>query len=290
MAQTAAHVTMLQRSPTYILAWPDTDIIANTLNKVLPAKIAYWIIRQKNIWMQQYFYQFSQRYPERTKANLLKRIATQLPPHIDVEKHFDPSYSPWEQRLCVSPNGDIFKALNNRSASVVTDHIQEFTEDGIALRSGDLLEADIIITATGLNLVIFGDVNFSIDEKAVDFSQTWSYKGVASSDIPNLFSCFGYINASWTLRADLTSEFLCRVINHMTETKTTQCTPRLRSSDQFMLEKPWIEGFNPGYIQRFSGNFPKQGDRDPWLNTQDYQRDKELLQRAPVEDDVLQFS
>jgi cation diffusion facilitator CzcD-associated flavoprotein CzcO len=290
MARTAGHVTMLQRSPTYLFSWPDTDIIANTLNKLLPAGLAYKITRQKNIAMQQSFYGLSQRYPEKAKARLLKLVRKQLGPDFDMEKHFTPRYNPWEQRLCLTPNGDLFEALNNGSASVVTEHIETVTETGITLKSGETLEADIIVSATGLNLVIFGEVAFCVDGEPVDFSKTWSYKGLAISDVPNLFACFGYINASWTLRADLTSEFVCRVLNHMEKTGTRQCTPRLRASDHDMPERSWIDRFNPGYITRVMKHFPKQSDRDPWLNTQNYKRDKVMLRKAPIDDGVLRFT
>ena len=289
MANTAAHVTMLQRSPTYLFSWPDKDIIANTLNKLLPAGLAYRITRQKNIAMQQYFYGLSQRYPEKAKARLLKLVQKQLDGDIDMNKHFTPSYDPWKQRLCLTPNGDLFDALNNGAASVVTDHIERFTETGISLKSGETLDADIIVTATGLNLVTFGEVAFSVDGESVDFAKTWSYKGLAASDVPNLFACFGYINASWTLRADLTSEFVCRVLNHMEKTGTRQCTPRLRPSDHDMPERSWLDQFNPGYVQRFIEYFPKQSDRSPWQNTQNYKQDKVLLRKDPIDDGVLIF-
>lgn len=289
MAKTAAHVTMLQRSPTYLFSWPDKDRIANTLNKLLPSGLAYSITRMKNIAMQQYFYGASQRYPEKAKARLINLVRQQLDGDIDIDKHFTPRYNPWEQRLCLSPNGDFFEAINSGTASVVTEHIERFTETGIQLQSGETLEADIIVTATGLNLVTFGEVTFTVDGEAIDFSKTWSYKGVAVSDVPNLFACFGYINASWTLRADLTSEFVCRVLNHMEDTATHQCTPRLRPADHDMPERSWLEQFNPGYIQRFIQHFPKQGDRLPWQNTQNYKQDKALLRSDPIDDDVLHF-
>jgi monooxygenase len=290
MAKSAQQVTMLQRSPTYLFSWPDKDRIANTLNKLLPAGLAYSITRQKNIAMQQYFYGVSQRYPEKAKERLLKLVQQQLHGEVDLAKHFTPRYNPWEQRLCLTPNGDFFDALNSGSAAVVTDQIERFTETGVLLQSGEHLEADIIVTATGLNLVTFGEVSFTVDGEDVDFSTGWSYKGVAVSDVPNLFACFGYINASWTLRADLTSEFVCRVLNHMEETGTRQCTPRLRPSDEGMPERSWLERFNPGYIQRFIEHFPKQSDRSPWQNTQNYKADKVLLRREPVDDGVLRFT
>jgi cation diffusion facilitator CzcD-associated flavoprotein CzcO len=290
MTARAAHVTMLQRSPTYLFSWPDKDIIANTLNKLLPAKMAYGITRQKNIAMQQYFYWFTQRYPQRSRTGLLKKVRRQLGPDYPLEPHFTPSYMPWQQRLCLCPNGDFLAALKTGTASVVTDQIESLTRKGISLKSGETLDADIIVTATGINLVVFGEVAFSVDGQPVDFSKTWTYKGLAVSDVPNLFSCFGYINASWTLGADLTSEFVCRVLNHMDHTATRQCTPRLRPSDRNMPGKHWIEGFNPGYIRRAMHLFPKQSDRDPWQNTQNYKLDKALMRKAPIDDGVLIFT
>jgi monooxygenase len=172
----------------------------------------------------------------------------------------------------------------------VTDHIETFTERGIRLVSGEELEADVIVTATGLELVTLGEMDFVVDGEPVDFSQTWTYKGLAYSDVPNLASSFGYINASWTLRADLTCEYVCRLLNHMRATGTVQCTPRLRPSDHGMAARPWIDGFSPGYMQRVMHRFPRQGDREPWINPQDYARDRKLFRKGPVDDGVMQFT
>lgn len=290
MARTAGHVTMLQRSPTYVVARPDTDAIANALRKVLPDDLAYRITRWKNTTLQQLIYRRTRTHPEKVKARLLKEVRKELGPHFDVEKHFTPTYNPWDERLCLVPNGDLFQAIRTGRASVVTDEIETFTERGIRLASGQELEADIIVTATGLQLVTLGEVDFVVDGQPVDFSQTWTYKGLAYSDVPNLASSFGYINASWTLRADLTCEYVCRLLNHLRDTGTDQCTPRLRPSDRDMPARPWITGFSPGYIERSIHLFPKQGDREPWLNPQDYRRDRKLLHREPVDDGVMQFT
>ncbi len=290
MAQTAAHVTMLQRSPTFVAAGPDKDVIANTLRKVLPAKLAYRITRKKNIALQQFIYRQSRTRPAKMKAGLIKRVSKALGADYDVATHFTPSYNPWDQRLCLVPNGDLFRAIKGGTASVVTDHIDRFTPSGIRLRSGEELAADLIVTATGLELVTLGEMSFVVDGEPVDFSQTWTYKGFAYSGVPNLASSFGYINASWTLRADLTCEYVCRLFNHMRETGTAQCVPTLRPSDRTMPERPWIDGFSAGYMQREMHRFPKQGDREPWINPQDYGRDKQMFRKSPLDDGVMQFS
>ncbi len=290
MAETAEHVTMLQRSPTYVVSRPDEDAIANALRKVLPDRLAYGITRKKNTTLQQVLYKRVRSKPARAKAQLLKMVRDELGPDYDVDTHFTPSYDPWDQRLCLVPNSDLFMAITSGTASVVTDHIDTFTPTGITLASGEHLDADIVITATGLQLVTLGETDFVVDGEVVDFSTTWSYKGFAYSDVPNLASSFGYINASWTLRADLISEYVCRLLNHMDATGTAQCTPRLRPSDSDMPERPWIENFSSGYMQRVMHRFPKQGDREPWINPQDYGRDKQMFRRSPVADGVMRFA
>jgi len=290
MADTAGHVTMLQRSPTYVVAAPDKDVVANALRKVLPEKVAYSLTRRKNVAFQQMIYRRTRTQPAKVKATLLSRVRKELGPDYDVATHFTPSYAPWDQRLCLVPNGDLFAAIRSGKASVVTDQIDTFTENGIRLQSGAELEADIIVTATGLQLVTLGEMEFVVDGEPVDFSTTWTYKGFAYSGVPNLASSFGYVNASWTLRADLTCEYVCRLLNLMAGTGATQCTPTLRPSDRTMPERPWIDGFSAGYMQREMHRFPKQGDREPWLNPQDYGRDKQLFRKSAVDDGVMQFS
>jgi len=289
MAKDVRHVVMLQRSPTYVVSRPDEDRIANTLRVLLPKKWAYAITRWKNTTLQQLFYRQTRTRPERVKRTLLDMVRQQLGPDYDVATHFTPSYNPWDQRLCLVPNGDLFEAIRSGKASVVTDHIEAFTENGILLKSGKVLEADIIVTATGLNLVVLGEVQFAVDGEPVDFSKTWSYKGMMYSGVPNLVSTFGYINASWTLRADLISEFVCRLVNHMSETGTRRVTPRLRDSDRNMPARPWIDSFSSGYMQRALDRFPTQSDREPWINPQNYKRDKQAFRLAPLEDGVLMF-
>ena len=290
MAKDAEHVTMLQRSPTYIAARPDVDAFANKLRKYLPAKIAYAITRLKNTKYQQLVYLRSRTHPDKVKEILLKGVREQLGPDYDIDKHFTPSYNPWDQRLCLAPNGDLFQAMREGKASVVTDTIDTFDETGILLASGQHLDADVIVTATGLQLVTLGEVQFEVDGKPINFADTWTYKGVAYSGVPNLASSFGYINASWTLRSDLTCEYVCRLLNHMAKTGTTQCTPQLRDEDLNMPERPWIDSFSAGYMSRVMHMFPRQGNHAPWVNPQNFARDKKMFRRAPLDDGAMQFT
>ena len=290
IADKAAHVTMLQRSPTYMVSRPDHDVLANRLRKVLPAKMAYNLTRFKNTWRQQLVYNKTRTDPDKVKQLLLGGIKMELGAEYDIAKHFTPAYNPWDQRLCLVPNGDFFKAMREGKASVVTDHIASFTETGIQLASGEHLDADIIVTATGLELVTLGEMDFFVDGNQVDFAKTWTYKGFAYSDIPNLASTFGYINASWTLRSDLTAEYVCRLLNHMRKKGVVQCTPRLREQDHNMKERPWIDGFSSGYMQRMMHRMPRQGDHEPWINPQNYRRDKKMFKHSPIDDGVMQFS
>jgi monooxygenase len=289
IAGDAAHVVMLQRSPTYVASLPDEDKLAHSLRRFLPERIAYAITRRKYIFYQQLIYRLIRARPEKAKDKLVGLVRKALGPDYDVETHFVPRYDPWDQRLCIVPNGDLFEAIKSGQASVVTDQIDTFTEKGIRLKSGQELEADIIITATGLNLVALGGVEFVVDGQPVDFSKTYTYKGLMFSDVPNLTSTFGYINASWTLRADLNAEYVCRLINHMDKLGVRQCTPRLRAEDLTMPTRSFIHGFSSGYIQRAITLFPKQGDHEPWVNPQIYSRDKKILRRDPIEDGVLVF-
>ena len=290
MADKADHVTMLQRSPTYMVSRPDHDVLANRLRKVLPPKMAYNLTRFKNTWRQQLVYNKTRTDPDKVKQLLLGGIQLELGADYDIAKHFTPAYNPWDQRLCLVPNGDFFKSMREGKASVVTDHITSFTETGIQLASGEHLDADIIITATGLELVTLGEMDFYVDGNQVDFAKTWTYKGFAYSDIPNMASTFGYINASWTLRSDLTAEYVCRLLNHMRKKGVAQCTPRLREQDRNMKERPWIDGFSSGYMQRMMHRMPRQGDHEPWINPQNYRRDKKMFKHSPIDDGVMQFS
>ena len=290
MAESAEHVVMLQRSPTYVVARPDHDPFAAMVRKVLPEKVAYYLTRKKNIFGQHYIYKLTRKDPEKVKEKILAGVRMSLDEDFDVERHFTPSYNPWDERLCLVPNGDLFKSIRKGKVSVVTETIDRFTPEGILLKTGEELKADIIVTATGLNLVTLGEVEFRIDGDPVDFSRTWIYKGLAYSDVPNLISTFGYINASWTLRADINSSYACRLLNHMRKTGTKRATPKLRESDMDMPQRDWIEGFSSGYMKRSMSEMPKQGDREPWLNTQDFYKDKKMLSRnTSLEDGVMEF-
>lgn len=290
IAGDAKHVTMLQRSPTWMVARPDVDPVAAKIKRFLPQRLAHPLIRAKNTFFQQFFYKKTRTDPETVKGKLLQGVRALVGPDVDVEKHFTPTYNPWDQRLCLVPNGDLFAAVRGGSASVVTDGIESFTETGISLTSGEHLDADIIVTATGLELVTLGDMDFVVDGATVDFADTFTYRGVAYSDVPNLVSTFGYINASWTLRADLTSAYVCRLLNHMKKTGTNQATPRLRADEANMSQRPWIDDFSSGYMQRMMPMLPKQGDREPWTNPQRLAPDKKALLKTSVNDGVMTFT
>ncbi len=290
IADDVEHVTMLQRSPTYVVSAPDEDVIANALRKFLPDRLAYRITRFKNVKLQHHFYARTRVAPEKVKKFILGRVRKALGPDYDVEKHFTPSYNPWDQRLCLIPNADLFDAIKSGKASVVTDQIDRITQKGIQLESGEKLEAYIIVAATGLNMKLLGGVLFTVDGEPVQFPDTYTYKGMMYSDVPNLVQTFGYINASWTLRADLTAEYTCRLLNRMDVLHMQQCTPRLRDEDQDMGKRAWIENFSSGYMRRVMHLFPKQGDHAPWENTQNFAADKKMIRHAPLEDGALTFS
>jgi monooxygenase len=290
MAAKAAQVTMLQRSPTYVVSRPSKDWFANGLRKLLPSKWAYTITRLKNTLMQEWLYKGARSNPERAKTALIKMVQKELGDDFDVGTHFTPSYNPWDQRLCLVPDSDLFKAINSGSASIVTDHIDQFTENGIKLASGDHLDADIVVTATGLELLIMGGAVFSVDGTAVNFSELTSYKGLMISEIPNMVTTFGYINASWTLRADLISEWVCRALNHMTKTNTQSVVPKVPAHLQDMPRHDWIAGFPAGYMTRSMHLQPKQGDQAPWINTQDFRKERALFKEPLGNDSALHFS
>jgi len=288
MARDTAHITMLQRSPTYMVSMPDSDRIANILRRLLPEQLAYRLIRWKNIRFQRFIYWRTRVAPDKVRQKLLKLAQKELGPAEEFETNFVPRYDPWDQRLCLVPNADFFHAIRDGKASVVTAEIDAFTENGILLKSGRELEADIIITATGLDLCVLGDAGFSVDGRKIDLASCWSYKSMMFSDVPNLVSTFGYINASWTLKADLTAEYACRLINHMDHVGATRCVPRVGDAD--MPAEDWIKNFSSGYIQRKMHLLPKQGDRAPWTNTQNYLLDRKTILKEPVDDGVLEFS
>jgi cation diffusion facilitator CzcD-associated flavoprotein CzcO len=287
LAKSAVRVTMLQRSPTYVVAWPDKDLIADFLRRWLPAKTACAITRWKNVLGGMYFFRICKRNPERAKRMILEGVRAELGPDYDVARHFTPRYNPWDQRLCLAPNGDFFHAIKEGRAAIVTDEIATFTETGLKLRSGQELAADLVVTATGLNLQILGGAELEIDGQPADAATTISYKGVLYSDIPNLASVFGYTNASWTLKADLICGYVCRLLNYMQKHGYTQCTPR--NVDPTMERRPLID-FTSGYFQRAMDKLPRQGTRDPWRIHQNYLRDLFALRFAPLNDGVLEFS
>jgi monooxygenase len=287
MARTAEHVTMLQRSPSYIVSLPAEDPIASVLRRALPPKVAYALVRWKNILLTSLSFQLSRRRPKFMKALIRKSVEKQLPPGYDVEKHFKPRYNPWDQRLCLVPDGDLFRAISQGRASVVTDQIETFTERGLRLASGVELEADLIVTATGLNLLALGGLKLVVDGREVDISETMGYKGMMLSGVPNLAVAFGYTNASWTLKCDLTCEYLCRLLNHMDERGYRQCTPLNR--DPSVAAEPFID-FSSSYVLRSIDQFPKQGSRTPWRLHQNYALDTLALRFGKLEDGVLEFS
>ena len=286
LAETAAHVTMLQRSPTWIASRPDTDWIANMLRKILPKKWAYKIARAKNIAYSRFIYQRSQKHPKKIGDLLLKRISKELGPDFDVETHFTPDYNPWDQRLCVVPNSDLFKAMKAGKASVVTNHIEKFGPEGVVLKSGETLEADLIITATGLNVVFCGQCEIFVDGVPKPLSETYGYYGLMFSGVPNLVSIFGYTNASWTLRADLISRFSCRLMTYMDASNFDTVTPNAPDN---LVPRKWLD-FEAGYINRVIDELPKQGSRDPWQNRQDYKFDKAALLKSTADHEGLKFT
>jgi cation diffusion facilitator CzcD-associated flavoprotein CzcO len=287
LANEAAHVTMLQRSPTYIVSAPDQDRLANVLRERVSPKFAYSIARWRNVLLGALFYWFCQRYPERAKALLLRGVRHALGEDFDIDHHFTPRYNPWNQRLCLVPNGDLFEAITAGRVSVVTDHIETFTEHGVALRSGAEIEADLIVTATGLELQVLSGLAITVDGTRIDVADTIAYKGMMLSGVPNLAMAMGYTNASWTLKCDLTCEYVCRLLNYMDEHGCAQCLPRL--NDSAMARLPMLD-FSSGYVQRSIASFPKQGPRAPWRLYQNYLLDILSLRLRRVDDGVMAFS
>jgi len=287
LAQKAEHVTMLQRSPTYVVALPDIDKKAVWLNNNLPKKTAYKINRFRMILYQRFSYAFSRRFPGTMKKALRKAMEGRMGEGFDIDKHFTPTYNPWDQRLCVVPNGDLFKAIKNKKANVVTDHIEKFTANGIQLVSGDFLAADIIVTATGLNVQFFNNVSILVDGEKVDFSKKVVYKGLMVDGIPNMTFASGYTNASWTLKCEMTSRYTCRIVNYMAKHGFKQCVPVQNDPD--LVVKPFLD-FKPGYVLRVLDKLPKMGDKKPWKIEQNYFYDKKMFERSALDDGILQYS
>jgi cation diffusion facilitator CzcD-associated flavoprotein CzcO len=286
MAKTAAQVTMLQRSPTYVVSRPEQDAMANFLRRYLPAKVAYFLVRWRNILFGIYFFNLCKRNPEKVKNWILKQAQTSLGADYDVGTHFTPRYNPWDQRMCLVPDGDLFESIKAGKAAVVTEQIDTFTEHGIKLRNGVELPADIIVTATGLSLVALGEVQLSVDGRAIDPAKTMNYKGTMYGGIPNLASVFGYTNASWTLKSELTCNYICRVLNHMDQGGYPICVPQ--NDDPSVTIEPWLN-LTSGYIQRVAEKLPKQGSKVPWKLHQNYVKDVISLRYGSLEDGVIRF-
>ena len=285
MAKNAGHVTMLQRSPTYIVSRPAKDRFANILRAILPDSWAYKATRWKNITLGRYFYQQTQKKPEKAKKMLFKRLRKNLGDGFDIKRDFTPRYNPWEQRLCLVPDGDLFEALKAGDATVKTAHIDKFVPEGIQLTSGEVLEADLIVTATGLDLQVFGGMTLELDGVARTVHESVTYKGLMFSNIPNMANVFGYTNASWTLKADLTCQYVCRVLKHMDEKGADFCVPRIGADVELVEMKP----LSSGYFARSVDKLPREGAELPWKQHHDYMADMKTLRDDPLEDGALQF-
>ena len=286
MAGTAAHVTMLQRSPSYFISMPGEDPIANGLTKLIGAQRAYRIIRRKNILAQRAIYKLARRHPRAVRRLLMADVRRRLPKGYDVETHFNPRYDPWDQRLCVVPDGDLFKAIAGGGASVVTDRIERFTEGGILLASGRELAADVVVTATGLNMLALGGVELSVDKRRVELPEATVYKSMMLSDVPNFAFAIGYINASWTLKVDLVCDHFCRLLDHMDVNRLATFTPVC--DDPTMERLPALD-LAAGYVQRGIAGFPRAGTRGPWTMAMAYERDVARLRDGAVEGPGLRF-
>ncbi len=287
LAKRAAGVTMLQRSPTYVVSLPAEDPIAAALRRRLPDRAAYPIVRWKNVLLQMLSYQLSRRRPHLMKALIRRGLERALPEGYDLDTHFKPRYDPWDQRLCVVPDGDLFKEISSGRAAVVTDQVDTFTEEGIKLASGTELKADLIVTATGLNLLFLGGMEVAVDGSVVDLSETLAYKGMMLSGVPNLAFTVGYTNASWTLKADLSAEYACRVLNHMDARGFDKCVPEISGAS--ITEQPLLD-FSAGYVLRSLDQLPKQGNRDPWRLGMNYAIDIRTMRFGAVDDGTMRFS
>jgi monooxygenase len=287
MAETAAHVTMLQRSPTYIVSLPARDPLADLLRTKLPAKRAYPIVRWKNVLVTMLSFHLSRRRPALMKKFIRKGLEKELPAGYDIDTHFSPSYNPWDQRLCLVPDGDLFKAIRRGTASIVTDTIDTFTENGVRLVSGEEIDADIIITATGLNMLAIGGMELIVDDEKIELPKTVGYKGMMFSGVPNLAVALGYTNASWTLKCDLVCEYVCRLLTFMDEQGYREVVPRWTEPE--LPDNPFVD-LRSGYVLRSVDQFPKQGHRAPWRLYQNYIRDVVMLRRGEIEDEALEFT
>ena len=287
IAATAGHVTMLQRSPSYILSLPNQDPIAHLIRRVLPERAALRAVRWKNILITIALYKISRRSPHRMRRMLRDGALKNLPQGYEVDRHFNPRYQPWDQRLCLIPDSDFYKAISAGRASVVTDEIDRFAEHGILLKSGEELKADIIVSATGLRMLVMGGVRLMVDGAPVEPNREFTYKGTMISNVPNFAFCIGYTNAPWTLRADIASTYVCRVLRHMDRHRYRICRPLC---DPASLEARPLLDLTSGYIQRAAAELPKAASKSPWLIRQNYIRDLVAMKLSRVEDGILEFS
>ncbi len=287
MAARAAHVTMLQRSPSYVVTLPAQDPLAELLRRRLPARFTYPIVRWKNVLLATGFFRLSRRAPNFVKRLIRKGVEHRLPAGYDVATHFSPRYNPWDQRVCLVPDGDLFEAISSGKASMETGRIETFTEQGLRLESGKELEADIIVTATGLNVMMLGGMQLVVDGEEIDLSKTVGYKGMMFSGVPNLALAIGYTNASWTLKADLVAEYVCRLINYMDARGYQECRPR--APDASVQVEPFLD-LKSGYVLRAVDALPKQGTHKPWRLYQNYPRDILMLRRGRLTDEGIEFS
>lgn len=286
IAKKAEHVTMLQRSPSYVVSGPGEDSWSHSLNKILPLRLSYFLIRWKNILRTSLGFYLARKYPNWVKKRLIDRVRDELGQDFNVEKHFTPRYNPWDQRMCLVPDSNLFASIRDNKASVVTDVIKSFTKEGILVESGEQIEADIIITATGIELNILNDISVSVDDRKVVPNNKLSYKGMMLSGVPNLAFSFGYVNASWTLRADLTCEYVCRLLNEMDKQNVAVCLPE--DDSQAIVDDEYID-FTSGYVQRALDILPKQGMKAPWRNYQNYLKDIFLVRLFSIKDSTLKF-
>ena len=292
MADDCAHITMLQRSPTYFWTGENRNELADELRSLeIPEEWVHEIVRRSILKLAKDIQYVSVSNPEIIKEELFRVIQDILGEDFDMS-HFTPSYRPWQQRLAYVPDGDLFHAVKSGKVSVVTDHIERFTSEGILTKSGQLLEADIIITATGFNLCVMGDIAFDVDGTPVDFGSTFTYRGLMNSGVPNMAFMFGYLRTSWTMRVDLACDFVCGLLNHMDGLGAASCTPTLRECDQAMGVHPWIdaEEFNPGYLQRSMHLMPRTGDHEPWTFSTDYYTEKDQLPLVDLDEDALVYA
>ena len=286
IAKKAEHVTMLQRSPSYVISGPGEDSWSHSLNKILPIRLSYFLIRWKNILRTSLGFYLSRKYPNWIKKRIIDLVRDELGQDYDVEKHFTPRYNPWDQRMCLVPDSDLFASIRDEKASVVTDVIKSFNKDGILVESGEQINADIIISATGIEINMLNDINVSVDDEKVVPNAKLAYKGMMLSGVPNLAFTFGYVNASWTLRADLTCEYVCRLLNLMDKQKVSVCLPEEDSNA--VVDDEYID-FTSGYVQRALDIMPKQGIKSPWRNYQNYLKDIFLVRLFSIKDSTLKF-